>query len=143
MQCKMAHDSCRSTSKFKYAGQNLGITGNSAQFDAVESAMKTVVDSWYIEVEDAIQSAVDTCCSTANGKTIGHFTQLVTDEAGHVGCAISQYTSDGFKFNLVACNYAITNIVGNPVYASGSSASACGNGTNPKYQALCNVPDSE
>lgn len=139
----MAHDGCRSTSSFKYAGQNLGITGNSAQFDTVENAMKTVVDSWYNEVKDANQNAIDTCCSSADGKTIGHFTQLVTDEAAQVGCAISQYTSDGFKFNLVACNYAVTNIVGNPVYVSGSSASACKNGTNPKYQALCNVSESE
>lgn len=137
MQCSLMHDECRSTSVFKYAGQNLGITGSSVEFDPVDVAMKTVVESWFNEVDDANQAAIDTCCIVADGKTIGHFTQIVTDEAGEIGCGISQFTSDGFKFNLVACNYAITNIVGSPVYVAGAAASACRNGTNPNYTSLC------
>lgn len=137
MQCKMAHDDCRSTTASKYAGQNLAITGNSADFATVTSALKKAVDGWFNEVTEANQAAIDTCCTAADGKTIGHFTQLVTDESDEVGCAAAQYTSDGFKFNLIACNYAITNIFGNPVYASGTAASACSNGTNSKFTSLC------
>jgi hypothetical protein len=136
MQCKMAHDVCRSTTKYKYAGQNLGIIGNSANFDAVDDAITTIVKNWFNEVKDATQSLIDNCCSS-NGKTTGHFTQLVTDEATQIGCAITQYTENGFKFNLIACNYSRTNIEGTKVYQTGEAASACIKGKNPNFTALC------
>lgn len=137
----MAHDVCRSTSKFKYAGQNLGITGNSVKFDSLDDAFKTVIGNWFDEVKDANQSVVDNCCSL-NGKTTGHFTQLVTDEATQIGCSVSQYTENGFKFNLIACNYSRTNIQGTKVYTNGESASSCVTGRNPQFIALCDESES-
>jgi hypothetical protein len=114
----------------------LGIIGNSAKFDSIDDAITTVVKNWFNEVKDAPQSLINNCCSS-NGKTTGHFTQLVTDEATQIGCAASQYTENGFKFNLIACNYSRTNIQGTKVYTIGEPTSACKKGKNPNFPALC------
>lgn len=69
---------------------------------------------------------------------IGHFTQVVRDEAYKVGCAMSQYT-DSLKtpVALMACNYAVANMIGSPTYVPGPAASGCTTGKNPKYPGLC------
>ncbi len=69
--------------------------------------------------------------------TIGHFTQIVTDRATQIGCAIAKFTSGVFKSNLMACNYALTNMIGEKVYESGPSSAECSTGKNPVFSALC------
>lgn len=50
---------------------------------------------------------------------IGHFTQLVKDDAFAVGCACTQ-THVGQKYEyLLACDYSVTNIQNDKVYKSG------------------------
>lgn len=138
MQCKMEHDQCRATSEYPYAGQNLASQSGTGGFEAVDSFIKNSIQNWYDEVSNAQQSDIDKCCTPASGKTIGHFTQVVTDRAIQVGCAISQYTKDGgWKTSLMACNYALINMVGEKVYMSGASASGCTKGTNSDFPALC------
>lgn len=133
----MSHDKCRSTAVFKFAGQNLAYRANTGKVEAIESVIEKVVRDWYAEVKDARQSDIDKCCTPATKKTIGHFTQVVVDKATHVGCAIAKYTDGKWKTTLVACNYAMTNIVNAKIYESGKVASGCTSGVNPEYKALC------
>jgi Cysteine-rich secretory protein family len=136
----MRHDACRSTPDFKYAGQNLGYRASTGNFQPLNDTIKATIQSWYDEYKDAVQADLDSCCSSRSGKVIGHFTQVVRDKATHIGCAVSRYTKDNlWKSSLVACNYAITNIQGRPVYVSGNPASGCTTGRNPKYPSLCSV----
>ena len=73
---------------------------------------------------------------------IGHFTAMVNDANIRVGCGAATYSQGGFTNYLVACNYARTNVVNYPVYASCSNpASKCTTGTNPKYRNLCSVKE--
>ena len=138
-QCKMHHDKCRATQNFNYPGQNLGYKANSGNFESTRSLITHVIkDLWYNEeVVNAFRSDIEKCCNSAAGKVIGHFTQIVTDRAFKVGCAISQYTESKWKTSLIACNYAFTNFQGAKVYASGKSASECSSGFNPRFPALC------
>lgn len=46
---------------------------------------------------------------------------------------MTKWTEDGQRKALIACNYAITNMKDNPIYAVGDTASDCKTGTNPKY----------
>lgn len=138
----MKHDNCRSTKQFKYAGQNLAYRANSEAFEPIQSLIGKVVKDWYDEVENAAQSDIEKCCLSSSRKTIGHFTQIVTDRATEVGCAIARYTEKQWKTSLLACNYAFTNLIGEKVYVSGEMASECTTGVNPDYQALCSVSES-
>lgn len=138
MQCKMAHDQCRNTAKFKYAGQNLGFRGNSREFEGTSSFIQNILWAWYNEIKDANSSDIAKCCGKIS--KIGHFLQIIQDNAEYVGCAIAKYTNNGrMKSLLLACNYSYTNMMAQPVYKSGSSASNCGSkGRNSKYTSLCN-----
>lgn len=133
----MQHDACRSTQNYRYAGQNLAYQANGRAFEPIDTLVEKVVNDWYKEVSNAAQADIDKCCNSKSGKTIGHFTQLVTDRATQVGCAISRYTEKQWKTSLMACNYAFTNLVGEKVYISGKTASGCSSGINPIYPALC------
>lgn len=140
-QCKMKHDSCRSTSEFKHAGQNLAYRANSGAFEHVEPLIENVVKGWFKEVSHAALPDMEKCCNSRSGKTIGHFTQLITDRATQVGCAIVKYTEKEWKTSLVCCNYAFSNMVGSKVYVMGKTASGCNSGVNPDYPALCGLSE--
>lgn len=140
-KCEMSHDACFSTDDFKYAGQNIGYRAHSGSFESIDRTIVKVVQSWYDEVINAAQSDIDECCTSESGSVVGHFTQLVTDRATHVGCAISAYTAGRWKTHLMTCNYAFSNFEGMKVYASGDSATECQSGNNPDFPALCSVDE--
>lgn len=135
----MMHDVCRSTAAYIWAGQNLGsgaISGG--DFPALKDVIASNINGWYDEVKDAAQSDIDKFpMNSASGGVIGHFTQVVQDRAIQVGCAVVRYTDGDWKTSLMACNYAFTNLVGTPVYVSGTPASGCTTGVNPNFTALC------
>lgn len=69
---------------------------------------------------------------------IGHFTQLVRDQAYAVGCAMAQYKKGRQYESLYACDYSLANINGCPIYETSTKAgSKCINGTNNEYPGLC------
>lgn len=138
----MFHDSCRSTAEFKYAGQNLALRSVGGAFEPLDVLIEKIIKSWYEEVANTAQSDIDKCCASASGKTVGHFTQIVTDRATHVGCAISSYTEKQWKTSLITCNYAFTNIHGMRVYLSGATGTGCKSGRNPDFPALCDINES-
>lgn len=142
-QCKMKHDECRSTFKFKDAGQNLYNRKTTVSLETATTVIPKAIQSWYAESTFAAQPDIDKCCGSASGQTIGHFTQVVTDSSGHVGCAICAYTlassTEVWKVNLVACNYGFTNMVDRFVYKTGKPASGCTSGVNPEFKALCSI----
>lgn len=70
-------------------------------------------------------------------KQIGHFTQMVTDDAFAVGCAATRYYDGSMISTLLACDYSRTNVIDGKVYVAGKSASECKSGKNPEYLALC------
>ena len=140
-QCKEKHDQCHNTPSFKSAGQNLAWSATTGNFDTTEEAIKSGIKSWMDEHSNGDQSTIDNCCDSANGKHVLHFTQMAQDNAIQVGCAISQYTNGKWKSSLMACNYAVTNLLGTPVYVTGAPASGCSTGTNSKFSGLCSASE--
>lgn len=51
-QCKMEHDKCRNTLKFKYSGQNLYWGSFTGTLNKAKMAQKAI-NSWYAEVKDS------------------------------------------------------------------------------------------
>lgn len=138
-QCQMSHDACHNTPEYLWSGQNLGLQATTGDFEPLRNVTDGVVNGWYSEVRNAVQSDIEKCCNSATGETIGHFTMVVTDRAIQVGCGVSTYTDGKWNSTLMACNYAFTNLVGSPVYVSGPTASGCTTGVNIDFPALCSV----
>jgi hypothetical protein len=119
----------------------LGYRANTAGYEGVSSFISNVINAWYNEVKDASAPDIDNCCGVV--AQIGHFLQMIQDQASFVGCAISRYSNGRWKVLLLACNYSYANILTQSVYTTGAHAqapaSACGNkGRNNRYTSLCN-----
>lgn len=73
---------------------------------------------------------------------IGHFTQLVRDQAYAVGCAMAQYKKGRQYTTLYTCNYSLSNILDYPIYENTTNAaSKCKSGTNIAYPGLCSTDE--
>lgn len=68
------------------------------------------------------------------GPEIGHFTAISQDHADQVGCGAISY---GWNQVFLTCTYSYTNVIGQPVYKIGPSASGCKTGRNTKFSNLC------
>lgn len=134
----MQHDRCRTTYQFFRAGQNLAFRASTGTLRDVSFLLNTLIMGWYNEVQNATMSDLKSCCGS-NLSKIGHFTQIVQDEAIAIGCAAARYTNGMFRTFLLACNYSYGNVLAKPVYAEGPPASECGGkGISSQYSSLCN-----
>lgn len=132
----MRHDACRATPSFPYAGQNLYWGGTSGAFPDVSNSLREAIQLWYNEYQKASQADIDTCCGGNNFPNIGHFLQIAQDNVIRVGCAVARYTQQ-WRTTLIACNYSWGNILGWPVYVSGTAGSGCTNGRDSVFTNLC------
>ena len=74
----------------------------------------------------------------SNGpNVIGHFLNIVSERNTAVGCAISNYMFEGWNYSLFACNFATTNMLGQPVYRTGVTGSGCTLGRDTRFTGLC------
>ena len=64
---------------------------------------------------------------------------MMQEKNTHVGCAVLRQKKNGRFMQLMACNYAYTNMFDMPVYTDGEPASKCKTGKNQKYKALCSL----
>lgn len=70
---------------------------------------------------------------------IGHFTQVVWGSNSNFGCGATEFNNGQYLTILIACNYDCGNMGGSSVYKSGRPCSACKNGCDKEYPALCTV----
>ncbi|XP_061397349.1 antigen 5 like allergen Cul n 1-like [Musca vetustissima] len=142
-QCKMSHDKCRNTQKFKFSGQNLAwrsFTGT----PNFQELTRASINAWYSEFKDTKWEHLQSHPSNYNGPAIGHFTALMGERNIAVGCAASTYSTPGvsYKTFLIACNYATTNMINNPIYnGCAKPAAKCTTGKNAKFPNLCSLKE--
>lgn len=76
--------------------------------------------------------------------SIGHYTQVVQQNAYQVGCGLivwyAEHHGKNEQNSYFVCNYAVGNILGSPIYSSGATASGCTSGTDGNFIGLC-APD--
>ncbi|XP_061388583.1 antigen 5 like allergen Cul n 1-like [Musca vetustissima] len=138
-QCKMSHDKCRNTQKYKFSGQNLAwrsFTGTPNKQELVKAA----INAWYSEVKNTQWQQIQSYPATYKGPAIGHFTAMMGERNIAVGCAASTYSTKGVKYKtfLIACNYATTNMINKPIYRGcAKPAAQCKAGKNSKFPNLC------
>ncbi|XP_062541630.1 antigen 5 like allergen Cul n 1-like [Armigeres subalbatus] len=142
-KCKMEHDGCRNTKEFRSSGQNLATASYiGTDFDP-DRWTKFFVKYWIDEYKHFPKSIVDKYPDSYRGPVIGHLTQIINDRTWKIGCSIVRYnpTSDTGTVVYIVCNYSMTNMIGEPVYTKGKSASKCKTGRNPRYTNLCSVKE--
>ncbi|XP_013097876.2 antigen 5 like allergen Cul n 1-like [Stomoxys calcitrans] len=143
-QCIMNHDACRNTDDFKYSGQNLARIPFWGKVNT-RKMLFTAIDLWYSEVKNSKMSNINKFPATYDHtKEIGHFTVMVAERNIRVGCAAATYKKQGdtSKTFLMACNYATTNMIDRPIYAScARPAAKCKKGKNVKFPNLCKVAE--
>lgn len=138
--CVFAHDKCRNTAAFKYAGQNIAMTSSSPNYKNTADAINQLFDLWYNEYVDCNMDQINklSTITAASGKSFGHFTQIVMANSSKIGCAIVNYFSDSWKRTYLVCNYAQTNMISWPVYTTGKPCAGCKSGCSTSYPGLCN-----
>lgn len=142
--CNMKHDKCRSTEKFPGAGQNLGYTCSSRKNRSIKFCVNRIIESWRNESNLTDSSIISSYVRTK--KKIGHYTICIKDTNRAVGCSVARYIQiiDGDEYDCVmmTCNYAVTNIVNEPIYTTGPSGSDCysiGKNISETYENLCSL----
>lgn len=124
----------------KYAGQNINFEAGTTNFAQISTFIDETVAGWWQQKQYATQSNIDSAVGADSGPTqVYHFLEMASDRANQIGCAIAQFTDGQGKKTYIACNYSFTVIPKFAVYETGSAASKCQSGTNPKYPALCSV----
>lgn len=136
-QCEMEHDKCRSTAKFKDAGQNIYYSSWSEKRKDKKKLIAEGIQAWWDEHKDFDLSEVD----KYEGRSYGvlHFTAMAVDYQTDVGCAISMYdyAGSGDTF-LMTCNYSSWTWMSKAVYSRGTPCSACPSKKCDKtYKFLC------
>ncbi|XP_062539759.1 antigen 5 like allergen Cul n 1-like [Armigeres subalbatus] len=138
--CNYGHDKCRNTNWSKYVGQNIGVLRFYGLSISKGESIKYFIDAWFNEYIYA-QPYVDSYPQYYNGPQIGHFTQIISDRTVKIGCGLvtfSTYGGDLWTHDYFVCNYSFTNIIGQPAYTKGVSASQCTTGQSLTYPGLCN-----
>lgn len=139
-QCTMEHDRCRSTSKFKDAGQNIYYSSWSAKRSKDKTKLiGEAIQAWWDEHKDFYINEVEKFEGQSRG--VLHFTAMAVDYQTHVGCAISEYdyagTGDTF---LMTCNYSSWTWLSQPIYQKGRPCSSCSKKKCSKtYKSLCSA----
>lgn len=135
-KCKMEYDHCHRTKRFEFVGQNLYAIWGYPKFLSVEDAVRSSIEAWYDEHK--LIAGVVCINEFGNAKCqsdkIRHFTQMIWDDASHIGCAVVKTASTYY----ITCNYSYGNMVNRPVYKVGRTGSKCISGLNLRYPGLCN-----
>lgn len=138
LSCKMQHDACRSTKRHKYAGQNLAM---GCGWSSVQQAIDQSLKMWWNEHKSITQinnKNMYTSIRSRGKYGHGHFTQMARDKAFAIGCAVISTSNDHCWY--VACNYAVTNWLGSPVYVRGKVRNRCKTKSS-KYPGLCGAKE--
>uniref|UniRef100_T1E2W5 Venom allergen-1 n=1 Tax=Psorophora albipes TaxID=869069 RepID=T1E2W5_9DIPT len=138
-RCVYGHDACRNTATMKFVGQNIAIQQYYGMTKTDSQLITEFVQAWFSEYQYANPGFIDSYPQGYTGPAIGHFTQVVSDRSSKVGCSLVSYEADGWTNKLFVCNYGLTNMVNQPVYVAGNTASQCTTGSNPSYSGLCSV----
>uniref|UniRef100_A0A1A9VY32 SCP domain-containing protein n=1 Tax=Glossina austeni TaxID=7395 RepID=A0A1A9VY32_GLOAU len=138
--CVFAHDKCRSTERFHFAGQNIYWSQTRQLNLDTDYFIKDAIHMWFEEYEDVDRNVLQ--AYRKKKKEIGHFTALVNDRQTVVGCAFVYYGLLGrtkVRNVIFTCNYPTNNIHNFPTYKPGPTASECKE-RNEEFTNLCDDP---
>ncbi|XP_035788847.1 antigen 5 like allergen Cul n 1-like [Anopheles albimanus] len=114
--CNFAHDACRNTAVYAWAGQNLAMVSFYGMTKTVQTLVTDMIKGWWDEYKVTQQAYVDKYPRGYTGPAIGHFTQMASDRSSRLGCAMQYWLDNGWKNYYLVCNYGVTNVLDRAVY---------------------------
>ncbi|KAH8312065.1 hypothetical protein KR044_009236, partial [Drosophila immigrans] len=138
--CQSLPDKCRSTERFAYAGQNNAIfsySGVESEYSDAE-IIKEQVENWFAERVNTSPEILASFPEELQSKNVAKFTVAVAEKNTHVGCAAVRFSRDYYNHFLLTCNFATTNVIGQPVYTPGDKATS---GCKNRYGAAFDYPN--
>ncbi|KAG4079798.1 hypothetical protein HA402_014929 [Bradysia odoriphaga] len=99
-------------------------------------AINSMFDRWYNEYPNCNMDQIKkiSTMTGSNGKTFGHFTQVVMANSMKIGCGMVNYLQGSRLYSRLVCNYAQTNMWGWPTLGT----TCCESGCSSTYPGLCN-----
>lgn len=144
-RCRLQHDECRNTEKYRYSGQSIAVLYHTKKTANSTLSIERLINSWFDEYLNANQSIVDSFPQNVSITNFAHFTTLVNQKNDRVGCAAAQFKTKkngkDYYALLLACNFGYTNFLGESVYTKGDPCSKCATGCNKNYPALCSIEE--
>ncbi|ALC45747.1 scpr-A [Drosophila busckii] len=140
--CQSLPDKCRSTERFAYAGQNNAIfsySGAESEYTDAE-IIKEQIENWFGKRANASPEILASFPEELPNKGVAKFAIAVAEKNTHLGCAAVRFSKDYYNHFVLTCNFATSNIIGQPVYTPGDKAtSGCKNrfGAAYDYPNLC------
>lgn len=138
-RCRFAHDKCRNTVEYPYSGQNIAIISSSGDYINDRDAITQLFDMWAGESVNCSMGIINSYHEHSGGE-IGHFTQIINNKSGKIGCAITKWCGNEGATTYLVCNYGLTNISTQKIYTIGQAASKCTSGVSADFPGLC-CPD--
>ncbi|XP_030572170.1 dihydrolipoyllysine-residue succinyltransferase component of 2-oxoglutarate dehydrogenase complex, mitochondrial-like [Drosophila novamexicana] len=138
--CQSLKDKCRSTERFAYAGQNNAIfsySGAESEYTDAE-IIKEQIENWFAERSNASPEILGSFPEELPNKGVAKFTIAVAEKNTHVGCAAVRFSRDYYNHFVLTCNFATTNVIGQPVYTPGERATS---GCKNRYGAAFDYPN--
>ncbi|XP_001359938.3 antigen 5 like allergen Cul n 1-like [Drosophila miranda] len=138
--CESITDKCRSTERFAYAGQNnviFSYSGAESEYTDAE-ILKEQIENWFAERSNATPEILANFPEELPNKNVAKFTIAVAEKNTHVGCAAVRFSRDFYNHFVLTCNFATSNIIGQPVYTPGEKATT---GCKNRYGAAFDFPN--
>ncbi|XP_061504594.1 antigen 5 like allergen Cul n 1-like [Anopheles gambiae] len=139
--CQYLHDECRSTERYRNAGQNIGRKSQAGNVTIdLERAITDLTNKWWQEYVESNQTVMDDYRAVGEGVDVGHFAQMASDRVTKVGCGATSYYHEARKRSYVyyVCNYSHSNEHGQPVYRKGTQCAQCAETKcSPTFPGLC------
>ncbi|KAM8705683.1 hypothetical protein ACLKA7_010050 [Drosophila subpalustris] len=140
MTCQSLPDKCRSTERFAYAGQSNAIfsySGAESEYTDAE-IIKEQIENWFAERANASPEVLASYPEDLPNKNLAKFTIAVAEKNTHLGCSAVRFSRDFYNHFVLTCNFATSNIVGQPVYTPGDKATS---GCKNRYGAAFDYPN--
>ncbi|XP_017873448.1 PREDICTED: venom allergen 5-like [Drosophila arizonae] len=155
-QCIRKRDTCHGTARFPNSGQNIAYFAyDPALTDRTDHTRMPIWESSIVSPPPGLESKwiARTNQATSIGKlfflfclsfcrSMSRFAVMAQERNLAVGCAASRFVKNNQNHFLVACNYAVKNTVGSPVYVTGPAGSGCQTGVNIDYPGLCKFAEN-
>lgn len=138
MKCTKSHDECREDPQYAYVGQNLYSAYKSGAPVDPKTIASNGIKKWIAEDKKTSQKHLN---KLGSKKGIGHYTQVVSDRACYVGCAMTMWQKGKKEFSYLVCNYSYGNVVGAPAYQK--SGDRCQSGYDSEFTSLCSSSEAK
>ncbi|KAL7729036.1 hypothetical protein ACLKA6_019869 [Drosophila palustris] len=143
-RCVQQRDACHNTNTFSNSGQNVALITYSGDWTTKpnQELVTQAIHSWWLEYENANMAVINSYPNNWTGASIRNFATMAQQRNYAVGCAAARYFKDGLNHFLLACNYAVDNTAGSPVYVTGVTGAGCQLGTNINFPGLCKFDET-